>query len=275
MIISFINNKGGVLKTTMATNIASAIAKSQTGSRVVIVDLDGQGNVSATFGQHPERLKNTLIDVFRKKKSISDCVLTCYTNLDILPCNFELSFVDIDVATANMMKQKKKPLSPDLYTSDDIKNVIRELDKNYDYVILDTPPTMATIVSICLSISNLVVIPFEPDQYSLLGLMRIVDTISDFKKKNSNLRVLVVPTKVSARVRLHVDVINLIKQKLKPQSNITMSKNIVSLTTKPAASVGYERIPIVLSASKTKYHEEYNMITEEIIDQLNAIKKGK
>lgn len=252
MIISFINNKGGVLKTTLSTNVAGAISKIFPNSKIIIVDLDGQGNVSATFGQHPERLKNTLIDVFREEKDVEDCVLNVYPGIDILPCNFELSFVDLDVSQGE-------------YKASTIKDLIKKLDEKYDYVIVDTPPAMSTIVSVAMSVSRLVVIPFEPDQYSILGLMRIAETIESFKKKNTKLTALVVPTKVNLRTRLHSDVMDLVKNKVS-KKNIPISKSFVSYTTKSAAAVGYEKLPIVLIGMKSKYQDEYISIAKEIIN---------
>ncbi|QMT98529.1 ParA family protein [Mycoplasma tullyi] len=258
MIISFINNKGGVLKTTLATNICGVFSKFFPKSRSVIVDLDGQGNVSATFGQHPERLKNTLIDIFRGEKDIDDCVLNVFPSIDILPSNHELSFVDMDVA------RKEYKLSV-------IKNLIEKLEEMYDFVFLDTPPAMSTIVSVSMHISDMIVIPFEPDQYSILGLLRVIDTIETFRERNEDLKVLVVPTKVNARTRLHNDVLNIVKTKLS-KKDIPLSKNIVSFTTKSSASVGYEKLPIVLINQRSKYQEEYIEITKEII---NLLKENK
>ncbi|WP_027119767.1 ParA family protein [[Mycoplasma] testudinis] len=252
MIISFINNKGGVLKTTLSTNIAGAISKINPNSRTIIIDLDGQGNVSATFGQHPERLKNTLIDIFRGEKEYDECILNVYPGIDILPCNFELSFVDLDVSHGE-------------YKASNIKDLIKNLEKIYDYVIVDTPPAMSTIVSVAMSISRLVVIPFEPDQYSILGLMRIAETIDSFKKKNVKLSALVVPTKVNLRTRLHMDVMDLVKAKVS-KKKIPISKSFVSYTTKSAAAVGYEKLPIVLVGAKTKYQDEYISIAKEILN---------
>lgn len=255
MIISFINNKGGVLKTTLSTNIAGAFTRIKPDSRSIIVDLDGQGNVSATFGQHPERLNNTLIDVLRKKIDIEDSIITQFPGLDILPCNHELSFVDLDVSNKE-------------YTASDIKDILKKLDHAYDYVIADTPPAMSTIVSVAMSISRLIVIPFEPDQYSMLGLMRIVETMEKFKKRNPKLSALVVPTKYIARTKLHQDVLAIVAKKLKDRK-IALSKNYVSYTTKSAAAVGYEKLPVVLIGQKSKYQDEYIAIAKEI---LSAVK---
>ncbi|WP_033159972.1 ParA family protein [Mycoplasmoides alvi] len=256
MIISFVNNKGGVLKTTLSTNIAGAFLKIKANSRVIIVDLDGQGNVSATFGQHPERLTNTIINVLKKEISVDDSIInTQCIGLDILPCNHELSFVDLDVANGD-------------YKASDIKEVLMELEKKYDYVLVDTPPAMSTIVSVAMSVSKLIVIPFEPDQYSMLGLMRIVETMEKFRKKNPKLSAIVVPTKFSTRTRLHNDVLSLVQNKLK-NKDVNVTKQYISYTTKSASAVGYERLPIILLSQKNKYQDEYLAVAKEILNKLN------
>lgn len=266
MIISFVNNKGGVLKTTMATNVAGSLVKLCPEQRKVILDLDGQGNVSASFGQNPERLNNTLIDILLKVPKfnganssieIDDCLLPVYEGLDILPCNFELNFADIDIA-------RKK------YKASDIAEIVKQLTRRYDFVLLDTPPNMATLVSTAMSLSDVIVIPFEPDQYSMLGLMRIVETIDTFKEKNPNLKTILVPTKVNMRTRLHNDVIELVKSKAH-KNNVVFSEHFVSLTSKSSAAVGYEKLPISLVSptSNKKYQTEYLEITKEILNLVN------
>ncbi|QZX49149.1 ParA family protein [Mycoplasma sp. E35C] len=254
MVISFVNNKGGVLKTTLATNICAVFSKFFPKRKSIIVDLDGQGNVSATFGQHPERLTNTIIDILEGQIDIEDCVLNVFPGIDILPSNHALSFVDQDVA------QKK-------YKAEHILQLILKLEQIYDFVFLDTPPAMSTMVSVAMRASDMIVIPFEPDQYSILGLLRIIDTVEIFRENNEYLKVLVVPTKVNSRTRLHNDVLSIVKTKVN-KKDIPLSKNVVSFTTKSSASVGYEKLPIVLINQKTKYQQEYVEITKEIINIL-------
>ena len=251
MIISFINNKGGVLKTTLATNVAGAITKINQRARVIIVDLDGQGNVSATFGQHPGRLTNTLIDVLRKETTLENSIINQLPGLDLLPCNQELGFVDLDVSKGE-------------YKASDIKDILKNLEKRYDFVIVDTPPAMSTIVSVVMSVSKIIVIPFEPDQYSMLGLMRIVEAMGQFKERNPELTGIVVPTKFVARTRLHQDVLDIVRKKLQAWK-VALSKYTISYTTKAASAVGYEKIPAVLMSKKSKLQQECLDITREIL----------
>lgn len=255
MIIGVINNKGGVLKTTLSTNLAASL--SLDGKRVILLDLDGQGNVAATFGENPNNLKYTVMDFLKGECKLDDVILVAKNGINILPSNDELNFFDL------LIKQGD-------FQQSDLKLLISKLNQLYDYVIIDTPPTMSTIVATVLSVVNLTIIPFEPDQYAILGLRRITEAAKEFiEKSNHNMKIVAVPTKVNTRVTIHNEIIEqAIRPKLTAQG-IYVTKNYVSATTKSTASVGYERVPIVLSIIKSRYQDEYHAIKKEILDYLS------
>ena len=136
----------------------------------------------------------------------------------------------------------------------------------FDYVIIDTPPTMSSIVSVVLSITNVVLIPFEPDQYAVLGLRRVAKACNTFKEKNNpNLKVIAIPTKVNNRANIHKEIINIaIRPKLNAQG-VIVTNSFISSSTKSTAAVGYERVPIVLSVQKNKFQKEYEILKNEIL----------
>lgn len=259
MIIGIVNNKGGVLKTTLSTNLGACLSLDN--KKVIIVDLDGQGNVIATFGKSPYSLEYTMMDFLRGDCNLKQCIIRQRENLHILPGNDDLNFFDYYV-NSNQISQSH------------LKITLKKLNEVYDYVIIDTPPTMSTIVAIVLSICDVSIIPFEPDQYAILGLRRIIDAANDFiNKSNKKMKIIAVPTKVNTRVTIHNEIINLnIRPKLFKQ-NIYVTKNFVSASTKSTASVGYEKVPIVFSVVKSKYQDEYKMIKDEIIEYLNNVHK--
>lgn len=252
MIMSIVNNKGGVLKTTLATNLGASLSLDK--KRVVILDLDGQGNVTATFGKNPFSLKYTLIDLLKEECVLEDVILNEKPPfLDIIPSNDELNYFDLYVSNK-------------IVKIDTLKKLILDLDNIYDYVIIDTPPIMSAIVSSVLSITNVVVIPFEPDQYAVLGLRRIVKACKNFiNKGNTNLKLIAVPTKVNNRVTIHNEIINeAIKPKMKIEG-VYVTNTYISQSTKSTASVGYERVPIIFSIIKSKFQLEYQDLKNEII----------
>ncbi len=259
MIFGIVNNKGGVLKTTLSTNLAASLSLSN--KKVIIVDLDGQGNVIATFGKNPNNMTHTIIDFLRNDCHLNDCIVEQRKNLFIIPGNDDLNFFDYYVQS-NEIKQS------------DLKLTLKKLNEVYDYVIIDTPPNMSTVVAIVLSVCDVAIIPFEPDQYAILGLKRIVDATKEFKNKgNANMKVIAVPTKVNTRVTIHNEIIeHNIRPKLTSQ-NVYVTKTFISASTKSTASVGYEKVPIVLSVVKSKYQDEYVFLKEEIINYINSLSK--
>lgn len=252
MLIGVVNNKGGVLKTTLSTNFGSCLALS--GKKTIIVDLDGQGNVAATFGKNPYNLNKTVMDVIKEEVKISEVIVNIKPNLDLLLGNDELNYFDI------LLNKNEIKIS-------NLKNVLSYLNSIYDFVIIDTPPNMSTIVATVLSMVDVVLIPFEPDQYAILGLKRIVDASKEFMDKNhKTIKIIAIPTKVNTRVTIHNEIIEeSIKPKLIPQQ-VYVSNNFISSSTKSTASVGYEKVPIVYSIVKSKYQDEYHNLTSEILN---------
>lgn len=258
MIIGVVNNKGGVLKTTLSTNLAASL--SLQGKKVVIVDLDGQGNVIATFGKSPHNMKNTIMDFLKGDCNLNDCLIEQRKNLFIIPGNEDLNFFDYYVNSGEIVQSS-------------LKITLQKLSDVYDYVIVDTPPNMSTVVAIVLSMCNVSIIPFEPDQYAILGLRRIVEAAKEFiKKTNPNMKIIAVPTKVNTRVTIHKEIIeNNICPRLRSQ-NIYVTKNMISASTKSTAAVGYEKVPIVLSVVKSKYQDEYLKLRDEIVEYIHDSK---
>lgn len=269
MIISVVNNKGGVLKTTVATNIGAALSLLK--KKVIIVDLDGQGNVCATFGKNPDALKYSIIDMLRtqddgRERVMLDDVIIPEREpyLHVLPSNNEMNAFDFYISSGSF-----KP--------SDIQKIIRGFEKEYDYVIMDTPPNMSAIVLNAISISNLILIPFEPDQYAVLGLKRVVNIcIAKAEQNKKDIKIIAIPTKVNRNTNIHKEIIEIgIKPFLK-KNNIILTKTWISQSTKSTASVGYERVPIVLSVLKSKFQTEYIDLCDEIIKHVSlGVKSGE
>lgn len=252
MKIGIVNNKGGVLKTTLSTNLAASL--SLDGKKVVIVDLDGQGNVIATFGKKPDDLEYAIMDFLKGECSLEQILIKRTENLYIIPGNDELNYFDFMLNSGQI-------------TQSSLKVLINKLNEIYDYVIIDTPPAMSVVVATTLSIVDLALVPFEPDQYATLGLKRIINAAKDFKEKsNPNMKIVAIPTKVNTRVTIHNDIIEQsLKPKLKTQG-VYVTSHFISSTTKSTAAVGYERVPLVMSVFKSKYQDEYHNLKKEILD---------
>lgn len=256
MKIGLINNKGGVLKTSLVTNLAASLFMDN--KKVVMVDLDGQGNVAATFGIKPDTIKKTVLNFLKRELSLDECLIKLKEGFHILPANNELNYFDI--------LARAKEVNPS-----DLRTLLNKLNELYDYVIIDTPPAMSSLVATTMSVVDAIIIPFEPDQYSILGLKRIVDASKEFKKlQGSNLKVIAVPTKVNARVNIHNDIINNSVKPKMTSENVYVTNGFISSSTRSTAAVGYERVPIVMSIFKNKYQEEYHKIKNEILEYLKG-----
>lgn len=263
MIIGVVNNKGGVLKTTLSTNLGACLSLDS--KKTIIVDLDGQGNVIATFGKNPFNLEYTVMDFLKGDCTLDQAIVRERPPyLDILPGNDDLNFFDMYMSNGEVSQSG-------------LKKLLQKLDEIYDYVIVDTPPNMSTVVATVLSTVNLAIIPFEPDQYATLGLRRIVNASKEFIiRNNPNMKVIAVPTKVNTRVTIHNDIINeSIRPKLTSEG-VYVTKNFISQSTKSTAAVGYERVPILFSVIKSKYQDEYIELKNEIIDYIrNNVNNNK
>ena len=162
-IISFANQKGGVGKTTSAVNVAACLGKK--GKKVLLVDMDPQGNATSGVGISKKSIKNTVYEVLLGEVSAKDAIITTkYRNLSVLPATIALAGAELDL---NEIGEKGKGLA----------KALEEVKDEYDYVIIDCPPTLGLLTINALSASNGVIIPMQCEFYSLEGLSQLILTI--------------------------------------------------------------------------------------------------
>ncbi len=251
MIISIAINKGGVGKTSLVTNLAGAIIKDRT-KKVLIIDADGQGNVALQFGLNPDNYEFTMYDVFIGSKNIKDIVIKINDNLDIAPANNDLNLLEFDILTK--LDQYNKPLN--LLQISNIKN-------DYDYILIDTPPSFGLIVSNILNVSDYVLIPFTPELNAVKGLIKILDTIEDFKKENnSNLKLLgVVGMMVENRTILHSEMLQKARS-YADQKSIKIFDTIIPKSIRFANSVVYNNKPATMSENNVLVNSYFELLEE-------------
>ncbi|GHS94628.1 hypothetical protein FACS1894139_17580 [Planctomycetales bacterium] len=159
-IVAFMNQKGGVGKTTSVANIGAILA-AEYGYKVLLIDLDPQGHLSEHLGVYPE--DRSIYDVLVNNLPAADAVRTAF-GMDILPANLDLSAAEVELV--GMMSRELR-----------LKKTVGEWAKNYDYVLIDCQPSLGLLPICGLSFAEHVVVPMEAEYLALKGLSQLVNTI--------------------------------------------------------------------------------------------------
>lgn len=167
-IISFANQKGGVGKTTTCINLASYLSALE--KKVLVVDMDPQGNATSGLGITKNQKILTLYDAIDGDKEINEVVRkTDIQNLDIIPATVDLAGAEVELVS---MRGREKV----------VKNLLKKVRDNYDYILIDCPPSLGLLTINALTTSNSVVIPIQCEFFALEGLTQLMNTIKLVKK---------------------------------------------------------------------------------------------
>ncbi len=163
-VIAFSNQKGGVGKTTTCVNMAAYIAKA--GKRVLLVDMDPQGNATTGLGFSKSTLKKSVYNVIIEDEDVKDNVLdTEIAGLSVLPSNIDLAGAEVELV---YKKSREKVL----------KSALDKVRSSYDYILLDCPPSLGLITINALAAADSAIIPIQSEYYALEGLSQLMNTIS-------------------------------------------------------------------------------------------------
>ena len=175
-IVSFSNQKGGVGKTTTCVNMAAYIAS--TGKKVLLVDIDPQGNATTGLGFSKSTLKKSVYNVLIDDERVSDNILqTELTGLDVLPSNIDLAGAEVEL----VYKRSREKV---------LKTALEEVRANYDYTFIDCPPSLGLLTINALAASDSIIIPIQSEYYALEGLSQLMNSITLVKQHlNPNLDV--------------------------------------------------------------------------------------
>ena len=175
-IISFSNQKGGVGKTTTCVNMAAYLARA--GKKVLLVDLDPQGNATTGLGFSKGTLKKSVYNVVIEGDEVKDNVLeTELEGLYILPSNIDLAGAEVEL----VYKRSREKV---------LKNALEEVRANYDYIFIDCPPSLGLLTINALAASDSIIIPIQSEYYALEGLSQLMNSITLVKQHlNPNLDV--------------------------------------------------------------------------------------
>lgn len=167
-VISVINQKGGVGKTTTAVNLAACLAYK--GKKVLIIDADAQGNATSGLGIDKKGIKLSTYDCLVDDNKIKDAIIkTKYRNLSILPATQELSAADIELS----YEEEREYF---------FKKAVAHVKDDYDFIIIDSPPSLGLLNLNVMTACNSVLIPIQCEYYALEGLAQLISTIKTIKK---------------------------------------------------------------------------------------------
>ena len=247
-IIAVANQKGGVGKTTTSINLSACLA--EVGQRVLVVDVDPQGNTTSGFGVDKNNVENTIYELMLGECTIDECIIkNVIDNLDVMPSNVNLSGAEIDLIG---IEDREYILQKEI-------NKVRD---NYDFVIVDCPPSLTMLTVNAMTACDTVLVPIQCEYYALEGLSQLIHTINLVKKRlNPTLEMEgVVFTMYDARTNLSLQVVENVKENLKQTIYKTIIPRNIRLAEAPSHGM-----PINLYDSKSAGAESYRLIAEEVI----------
>lgn len=249
-IIAIANQKGGVGKTTTSINLSSCIAAK--GKKVLVVDIDPQGNTTSGYGIEKNDLDNTIYELMLGDCSIEDCIIKdVIENISILPSNVNLAAAEIELIGVD----KKEYI---------LKNEIDWVKDIYDYIIIDCPPSLSLLTVNAMTTADSVLVPIQCEYYALEGLSQLIHTVNLVKERlNPNLEMEgVVFTMYDSRTNLSAQVVENVKSHL----NQKVYRTVIPRNIRLAEAPSYGQ-PINIYDPKSAGAESYLALAEEVIDR--------
>ncbi len=250
-IIAIANQKGGVGKTTTAINLSACLAEQ--GKKVLVIDLDPQGNTTSGFGLDKDSLENTVYQLMLDECTVRESMYGVeeIENLKVIPSDVDLAGAEIELLGRNEREYI-------------LKNEVDYIKDDYDFIIIDCPPSLNMLTINALTTSDSVLVPIQCEYYALEGIAQLMHTIDLVKERlNSKLEIDgVVFTMYDSRTNLSSDVVDTVKENLQAYVYQTIIPRNVRLAEAPSNG-----LPINLYDSKSAGAESYRNLAKEVISR--------
>ena len=246
--IAITNQKGGVGKTTTSINLAACLADA--GKKVLVIDVDPQGNTTSGFGVDKDSVENTIYELLLGECEIGDCICQgVYKNLDLIPSNVNLAGAEIELINI----EKREYL---------LKNAIETVRDKYDFILMDCPPSLNMLTVNALTAADTVLVPIQCEYYALEGLTQLIQTIELVQKGlNPQLKIEgIVFTMYDARTNLSLEVVENVKDNLNQKIYRTIIPRNIRLAEAPSHGM-----PVTEYDPKSAGAIAYQKLAKEII----------
>jgi chromosome partitioning protein len=251
-IISVANEKGGVAKTTTTLSLGGALA--EMGKRVLVVDLDPQANLSLSLGIEPEQKVFSIINLYLDKKTAKQAIVkTQVDDLSLLPSNPDIR-----------MAERLLPMHTDYHLI--ISALLKQVDADYDFVLMDCPPFLGAITLNALFSSNLLIVPTQAEYYSVFALKNMMALVRQVRSMgNRNLRYRLLLTMFDKRNGIHRS----LAEHLRNTFATGVLDTVIEIDTRLRESP-LTGLPIVYHAAKSRAALQYRFLAQEIFNYAKA-----
>ncbi|MCC3161060.1 MAG: ParA family protein, partial [Mollicutes bacterium PWAP] len=250
--IAFLNNKGGVLKTTLTTNISGAIASNN--KKVLILDTDPQSSVLSRFGRNGDDEKNNLSDLFRGDSKIEESIKWVYENkIGVISSDFSLSMLEVEITNGTIDSQNINKI---------LNNIKTIASQSFDYLLIDCAPTFGRITNEVIKLTDEIVVPSSMEQDSFKGLTNLINVLK--ASNNESKLTYVVPTLFKSRTRLHNSMLEQWFIPLSNQENFKVSENKINDSIQASTELAISKLPLTL----TKGRKRSKMVYFDLIKEM-------